>query len=151
MLKHRVGRQEQRLHLCELAIDQGHAQLRLVIAVLPQALDDDGGTDLLAVVGDQAGRGRDLDIGEYVVVERLTNDIHSRMRREHRGLSGVHGHDHVHFVKKTGAPLNDIQMSRGHGVIRSWAYCDSHMHSLPRIAGQSVYERAGAQTPDMQR
>ena len=126
MLKHRVGRQEQRLHLCELAIDQGHAQLRLVIAVLPQALDDDGGTDLLAVVGDQAVGGRNGDVLATGFVKGAADHVDSGGFGKHRCFRGVDGHHHMHLVEKPRRALDYIQVSGGNGVIRAGAYCDSH-------------------------
>ena len=53
MFKNRIGRQKQGFDASELAIDQRHAELGFIVAVLAQTLDDNGGADLLAVVGDQ--------------------------------------------------------------------------------------------------
>ena len=62
VFKNRIGRQKQGFDASELAIDQRHAELGFIVAVLAQTLDDNGGADLLAVVGDQAVGGRNGDV-----------------------------------------------------------------------------------------
>lgn len=78
MFKNRIGGQKQGLNAGELAIDQRHAQFGLVIAVLTQSFDDDGGADLLAVVGDQAIGGGDDDVGAAGFLQRAANYLDSR-------------------------------------------------------------------------
>ena len=126
MFKNRIGGQKQGLNAGELAIDQRHAQFGLVIAVLTQSFDDDGGADLLAVVRDNAIGGGDDDVGAAGFLQRAANYLDSRAFGKHRCFRGIDGHHHVYLVKESCRALDYIQVSGGDGVIRAGAYCDSH-------------------------
>ena len=123
---------KQRFHSGEFAVDQCHAQLSLVIAVLPKSFDDDRRTDFRAIVGDQAGGRRHLHIGATALGERLADDLNTGFFGEHRRLRRVYGHHHMHFVEKARAALDDVQVAGGHWVVRPGANCNCH--NLKRTA-----------------
>ena len=126
VLKNRIGRQKQGFDASELAIDQRHAELGFIVAVLAQTLDDNGGADLLAVVGDQAVGGRNGDVLATGFVKGAADHVDSGGFGKHRCFRGVDGHHHMHLVEKPRRALDYIQVSGGNGVIRAGAYCDSH-------------------------
>ena len=100
--------------------------LPLEEAVLAQTLDDNGGADLLAVVGDQAIGGRNGDVLATGFVKGAADHVDSGGFGKHRCFRGVDGHHHMHLVEKPRRALDYIQVSGGNGVIRAGAYCDSH-------------------------
>ena len=125
-------RQKQRFHVGKLAIDQRHTQLGFIIAILPKPLHDNRRTDLLAIVGDQSGCRSNLDIAAIPLFKRLTDDFNAGLFGKHRCFRRVHRHYDMHFIEKTRATFDDVQMSGGHWVVRPGANCNCH--SLKRTA-----------------
>ena len=131
MLQHRVRRQKEGFHVGEFAVDERHAQLRLIIAVLPQAFDDDSGADCFAIIGDQPVSGCD----DHVVArpaERLSDDINPGVFGKHRCFRGVDRDNDVYLREEARAAADNVKMPGGHRVERARAYCDSHTISVPR-------------------
>ena len=98
MFQIRRGRQEQRLHVGELAIDQGHAQFGLIVAVLTQSLDDDRGSDPLTVVGDQPGGRSDLDIAATATCTSSKKCAHRSITSRWPAVTGSYDPGHTAIV-----------------------------------------------------
>src|SRR5699024_6217849 len=121
---HRVVRHEHGFDAGELAVHLSHLQLVVEIADRAQPFHDRGDVVVATVVHHQAVPGVDADVRQCR--GGVPQHLDPLVDREHPPFALIDQHGHGHLVEQPGGTLDDVEVTIGHRVVRTRAYCTAH-------------------------